>query len=97
MVPFRNPSGQIVFRVTGRKFDGSRIRENYREQAEAIGRKQELEIEALNMPVTVSLKKTRLTDLQLADAESAVQRLNGIAAIAFMRPVRRKMPRYKRT
>ncbi len=77
VVPFRNPSGQIVFRVSGRKIDGSRVRENYLEEGQAVGRKQELEVAALNMPITVSLKTTRLTDPQLADAEAAVQRLKG--------------------
>ena len=50
--------------------DGRRLRENKKDYAAAVGRRAELEIEALNVRVTVSLKKTRLTDDQLAEAEA---------------------------
>ena len=42
-----------------------------------LARKAELEIAALNVNQAVKLKPTRLSDLQLAEAESAIQKLEG--------------------
>ncbi len=72
---FTNPSGQQVFRVQGRTAEGLRVRQNYRDRAEAVARKAELEIQALNQPCAVGLKRTRLTDDQLAQAEAAFLKL----------------------
>lgn len=67
---YTNPSGEKVWRIQGRMPDGRRLRENKKDYAAAVGRRAELEIEALNIRIAVSLKKTRLTDDQLAEAES---------------------------
>jgi integrase len=74
---FTNPSGEKVWRVQGRTPDGKRFRENRQTFEEAVARKAELEIQALNLPVHDGLKRTRLTDQQLAEAEAAVLKLNG--------------------
>ncbi len=74
---FPNPSGQQIWRVQGRKIDGQRVRENFKIQAEAKARKAELEIEALNLSSGVGFRQTRLTDDQLAQAESAFLKLQG--------------------
>jgi hypothetical protein len=37
---FDNPSGQIVWRASGTKKDGSRVRQNFKTELEAIGKKQ---------------------------------------------------------
>ena len=55
-----NPSGEQVWRVEGRMPDGHRVRLNFPDHADAIAKKAELELEALNQPVTLSLKRTRL-------------------------------------
>ena len=60
IVPFANPSGKRVFRVYGRLLCGNVVRENLKTYLEAVGRRQELELEALNQQVTITLKKTRL-------------------------------------
>jgi hypothetical protein len=77
IVEFKNPSGGIVFRVTGRMPSGRQVRQNFKTYAEALGRKGELEVEALDVPVLVSSKRTRLNDEQLAQAEAAIQKLGG--------------------
>jgi site-specific recombinase XerD len=73
IVEFINPSGERAFRVTGYKPDGARVRENFKTQEEAVGRKAELDIEAANIVTTTAtrMKATRLTDEQVKDAERA--------------------------
>ena len=74
---FTNPSGKQVWRVEGRMPDGHRVRLNFPDHADAIAKKSELELEALNQPATLGLKRTRLTDEQLTEAEAAFLKLNG--------------------
>ena len=76
--PFTNPSGETVWRVTGTRPDGTRVRENYPTKAEATGRKGELGIEAENIKAELPsrLKSTRLTDAQVRDAEAALTKLS---------------------
>jgi integrase len=86
---FTNPSGTEVFRVIGRTPKGEQIRRNFRDMREAIGFKAELEIAALNATQAVTLKRTRLSDDQLAQAEAAIQKLEGtshtlIQAVDFL-------------
>jgi site-specific recombinase XerD len=71
---FVNPSGQIVWRVSGMKRDGTRVRQNFKREDEAIAQKQALEVEALNIKHT-PLLPTNLTREQLSDAERAVAEL----------------------
>ena len=77
ITPFTNPSGDTAFRVGGYKADGSRVRENYPTEEEAIARKAELDIEAANIVTTTAtrLKATRLTDEQVKEAERAFAKL----------------------
>lgn len=74
---FTNPSGDTAFRVEGYRPNGGRVRENYKTQEEAIGRKAELSIEAANIVTTTAtrMKATRLTDEQVKDAERAFAKL----------------------
>ena len=71
---FKNPRS-IAYRVYGRKSDGTVIRENFKDYPHALARKQELEIETLNSPLVLVMQPTRLSTLQLRDAEAAYQRL----------------------
>lgn len=77
IVEFINPSGETAFRVAGYKPDGARVRENFKTQEEAVGRKAELDIEAANIVTTTAtrMKATRLTDEQVKDAERAFAKL----------------------
>jgi len=61
IVHFTNPSGELVLRVAGYTPDGTRVRENWKNEEEAIGRKSELDIEAANIKTTTAtrLKATR--------------------------------------
>jgi integrase len=72
---FDNPGGSTSWRVDGRRPDGSRVRENYPNFSDAASRKEELESEALNQTVAVRLRRTRLSDAMLQDAEAAYQKL----------------------
>jgi integrase len=74
---FTNPSGAVVFRVIGRTPEGTQIRRNFPDKPEAIGFKAEMEIAALNSAQAVALKRTRLSDEELAQAEAAIQKLEG--------------------
>ena len=73
---FANPNKSISWRVTGTKPNGERVRENYKTEAEALGRKQALEIEASNFEPDHRIATTRLTPGQIAAAESAFRRLD---------------------
>jgi len=77
IVEFINPSGETAFRVAGYKPDGARVRENFKTQEEAVGRRAELDIEAANIVTTTAtrMKATRLTDEQVKDAERAFAKI----------------------
>ncbi len=86
IVAFTNPGGTEAWRVTGYKPDGVQVRLNFKSYAEALGKKNELEVEALNLPVAARLKHTRLTDAQLTEAEAAFHKLDGkslLGAVSF--------------
>ena len=73
---FTNPSGEIVFRVTG-WLDGTRIRKNFPTRAEASAERQALEIQRLQAETGIRTTATRLTDDQLHEAEAAFRRIAG--------------------
>ena len=70
---FTNNSGTKSFRVSGVKPNGKRVRQNFSSRLDAEQRRTDLETEAAGVPATVQLKRTRLTDDQLADAEAAFE------------------------
>ncbi|SUS06589.1 conserved hypothetical protein [uncultured Defluviicoccus sp.] len=71
---FTNPSGEIVFRVSG-WLGNKRVRKNLPTRAEAEAERQVLEIQRLQAETGVRVAATRLTDQQLQDAEAALRRL----------------------
>jgi len=73
---FTNPSGEIVFRVSG-QLDGKRIRKNFPTRAEAIIERKLLEIACVQAETGIRTAVTRLSDEQLQEAEAAFQRLKG--------------------
>ena len=75
--PFKNPNRTTAYRVTGTKKDGIRIRENYKSEPEALARKQQLEIEALNFNPETRITTTRLTPAQESEAERCFVELDG--------------------
>jgi len=75
VIPFINPSGSGVWRVSGCKSDGSRVRENYRDENKAKCRQIDLEAEFLQQPRESSIRATKLSDEQLQLAELAILRL----------------------
>ena len=77
IVEYINPSGETAFRVAGYKSDGARVRENFKTQEEAVGRRAELDIEAANIVTTTAtrMKVTRLTDEQVKVAERVFARI----------------------
>jgi len=73
---FTNPSGEIVFRVSG-WLDGKRIRKNVESRAEAKAEVDALEIEAIQAETGIRRTVTRLTEDELHEAEAVVRRLVG--------------------
>jgi hypothetical protein len=71
---FTNPSGEIVFRLTG-WLEDLRIRKNFPSRAEAAAERQTMEIQQILSATGVRTADTRLSDEQLHEAESAFQRL----------------------
>ena len=77
VVPFTNArTGSISWRVTGRKRDGTRIRENFKDEHSAKCRQVELEAEYLKRETETTIRSTKLTDVQLHLAELAFARLD---------------------
>lgn len=73
---FTNPSGEIVFRVTG-WLDGKRVRKNFPTRTEAQVERQVLEVQMLQGTTGIRPAVTRLTEDQLHEAEAVFRRLNG--------------------
>jgi integrase len=72
---FENPNKSISWRVIGTTMDGKMLRQNFKTEAEALGRKQELEIEARNFEPDHRIATTRLSPQQVAAAEAAFRRM----------------------
>jgi integrase len=73
---FTNPSGEIVFRLTG-WLDGKRVRKNFPSRAEASAERQTLEIQSVQSTTGVRTTATRLSDEQLHEAEALFRRVDG--------------------
>ena len=71
---FTNPSGEIVFRVSG-WLDGKRVRKNFPTHAEAVAERQTLDIHRVQSETGIRTTATRLTDAQIHEAEAAFRRL----------------------
>lgn len=82
---FRNPKGSTSYRVFGTKLTGERVRRNFPMRAEALGEKQRLELEAANLPPSAILKRTRLSDEQIDQAERAFADLGERSLLAAVR------------
>jgi len=64
VVPFTNPrTGSISWRVTGRKRDGTRIRENFKDEHSAKCRRVELEAEYLKQRESMSGMQTQSKEI----------------------------------
>ncbi len=74
IIPFTNPSGEIVFRVTG-MLDGKQVRKNFSTRAEADAERQVLEVQRAQGETGVRTAITRLADEQIGEAETAFNRL----------------------
>ncbi|MEO6994250.1 MAG: site-specific integrase [Lacunisphaera sp.] len=73
---FTNPSGEIVFRVSG-WLDGKRVRKNFPTRTEAEAERQILEIQQIQTETGVRTAATRLDDDQLHEAETAFRLIAG--------------------
>jgi integrase len=71
---FTNPSGEIVFRVSG-WLDGERVRKNFSTRAEAKAELRSLEIRLVQGESGIRTAITRLTDEQIQEAEAAFLRV----------------------
>lgn len=73
---FTNPSGEIVFRVSG-WLDGKRVRKNFPTRTEAEAERQILEIQQIQTETGVRAAATRLNDDQLHEAEAVFRMISG--------------------
>lgn len=73
---FRNPSGELVHRVSG-WLDGKRIRRNFATRKEAETERHLLDIQAVQAETGVRVAATRLDEAQLHEAEAMFCRLDG--------------------
>ena len=71
---FQNPSGAIVWRVTG-WHNNERIRLNFSTRAEAAAEKSALEIKSYQATSGLRTTTTLLTEEQLREAEAVFQRM----------------------
>ena len=67
------PSGNTRWQVSGTKRDGKRVREYFHHKAEALDRKGELEKDYHDEVIEKVLRRTSLSEDQLADAETALE------------------------
>lgn len=80
---FTNPSGEIVFRVTG-WLDGKRVRKNFPTRTEAEAERQVLEIQLVQKETGIRTAATRLTDDQLHEAETVFRLLTAqVRSLSF--------------
>lgn len=77
ILEFQNFSGNISYRVTGSNPDSTRVRKNFPTRLEAEQERADLETKAAGQTAPAQLKRTRLTDEQLADAEAAIKTADG--------------------
>ncbi len=68
-------TGTPAFQVQGRMPDGKQVRKNVQTFHEALQVKEELELKARGQPVEFVLRKTRLTQEKLAEAEHVIRSL----------------------
>lgn len=71
---FKNPSGAVAWRLSG-TLNGKRIRENYKTRPEAVAKRQEYDVEALNGEPEGQTIWTTLTHKENRDAIAAVNQL----------------------
>jgi integrase len=76
VIPFENASGSTSWRVSG-MHKGKQVRENYKTEAEAMARKDELMLEHANLESSVVRRPTRLTEEQIKDAEMSAEAMGG--------------------
>ncbi len=71
---FRNPSGNLVFKVSG-SLDGKQIRRNFKSRPEAVAERDKLEIELLNGTTRGRHMWVKITPEQYDDAWTALSLL----------------------
>ena len=74
-----NRSGTQSWRVTGTNPDGSRVRQNFKDEIDAIRVRNDLEMDAAGEPETSRAMRTILDGRQLADAEAATRQAGGLS------------------
>ncbi len=77
IIPFTNPSGEIVFRVTG-MLAGKQVRKNFKTRAEADAEKQILEVQSAQGETGIRTAITRLAEPQITEAEALFARTQGL-------------------
>lgn len=77
LTAYENTAGSQSWRITGTKPDGTRIRKNFLEKAEAIQTLADLEADLTGRVDAPRIQRTRLSAEELASAESAILSASG--------------------
>lgn len=91
---FTNPSGEIVFRVSG-YVCGQRVRKNFSTRKEAEAERQVLAVKALQGDTDMRTAPTRLTDEQLHQAETAFRLLGDSPRLSLLGYLEFALANYK--
>lgn len=75
MSSFKNAAGTESWRVSGTKLDGTRVRKNFKNKADALKELSDLELDVEGQSETRKSLRTSLTPEQLTDAETAFQQI----------------------
>lgn len=77
--PYKTSAGKKKFRVSGYMPDGERIREPFEYEADAIKRREELELKVAGLSVSGVLRRTTLSEQEIREAEAAIKLLDGLS------------------
>ena len=84
VIQFKNAGGSTAWRVSG-MHKGKQVRENFKTEAEALARKDELLLERANIESSVVRRPTRLNEEQIKEAEVAYGELGSRPLLVAVR------------
>src|SRR5437016_356767 len=73
--------GSVSWRVEGYDGHGHQIKKNFVDKFDALKRAAEFDLERAQVAGLVTLKRTALSEIDLADARSALRLLDGVASL----------------
>jgi len=84
VIPYTNAGGSHAWRVSG-MYRGKQLRENFKTEAEALAKRDELLNEIANVVTSVVRRPTRLNEDQIREAELIFEMMGGRSPLAAVR------------